>query len=51
MPTWFNGGMEEVLAGHPDAAECAVIGVCDALKGQMPRPYAVWAMRGLDGRL
>ncbi|MBT3143730.1 propionyl-CoA synthetase [Phaeobacter gallaeciensis] len=31
-----TGGMEEVLAGHPDVAECAVIGVSDALKGQMP---------------
>jgi propionyl-CoA synthetase len=28
--------MEEVLAGHPDVAECAVIGVADALKGQLP---------------
>lgn len=31
-----TGGMEEVLAGHPDVAECAVIGVADQLKGQMP---------------
>ena len=31
-----TGGMEEVLAAHPDVAECAVIGVSDALKGQMP---------------
>jgi len=31
-----TGGMEEVLAGHPDVAECAVIGVGDKLKGQMP---------------
>ncbi|TKZ21492.1 propionyl-CoA synthetase [Shimia litoralis] len=31
-----TGGMEEVLAGHPDVAECAVIGVTDQLKGQMP---------------
>ena len=28
--------MEEVLAGHADIAECAVIGVADQLKGQMP---------------
>ena len=28
--------MEEVLAGHPDVAECAVIGVPDALKGEVP---------------
>ncbi len=31
-----TGGMEEVLAGHPDVAECAVIGVTDQLKGQLP---------------
>lgn len=31
-----TGGMEEVLADHPDVAECAVIGVADALKGQVP---------------
>ena len=31
-----TGGMEEVLARHPDVAECAVIGVHDALKGQVP---------------
>ncbi len=31
-----TGAMEEVLAGHPDVAECAVIGVSDELKGQLP---------------
>ncbi|GGE39318.1 propionate-CoA ligase PrpE [Actibacterium pelagium] len=31
-----TGAMEEVLASHPDVAECAVIGVADQLKGQMP---------------
>ncbi len=31
-----TGAMEEVLAAHPDVAECAVIGVTDQLKGQMP---------------
>lgn len=31
-----TGAMEEVLAGHPDVAECAVIGVGDQLKGQLP---------------
>ncbi|HZB93164.1 MAG TPA: propionyl-CoA synthetase, partial [Stellaceae bacterium] len=31
-----TGGIEEVLAAHPDVAECAVIGVNDALKGQVP---------------
>jgi propionyl-CoA synthetase len=31
-----TGAMEEVLAAHPDVAECAVIGVSDELKGQLP---------------
>jgi propionyl-CoA synthetase len=31
-----TGGMEAVLAGHPDVAECAVIGVADQLKGELP---------------
>lgn len=31
-----TGGMEEVLAAHPDVAECAVIGVTDSFKGQLP---------------
>ena len=31
-----TGAMEEVLARHPDVAECAVIGVADTLKGQLP---------------
>ncbi len=31
-----TGAMEEVLASHPDVAECAVMGVQDALKGQLP---------------
>ncbi|MDW4498734.1 propionyl-CoA synthetase [Sulfitobacter sp. D35] len=31
-----TGAMEEVLAAHPDVAECAVIGVSDDLKGQAP---------------
>jgi len=34
-----TGGMEEVLASHPDVAECAVIGVADALKGQVPMGF------------
>ena len=31
-----TGALEEVIAAHPDVAECAVIGVRDALKGQVP---------------
>ena len=31
-----TGGMEEVLASHPDVAECGVIGAADQLKGEMP---------------
>ncbi len=31
-----TGGMEAVLAGHPDVAECAVIGAADQLKGELP---------------
>ncbi|MCX4470558.1 propionyl-CoA synthetase [Micromonospora sp. NBC_01655] len=36
-----TGAMEEVLAGHPAVAECAVIGVSDQLKGQVPSGYVV----------
>jgi propionyl-CoA synthetase len=36
-----TGAMEEVLASHPDIAECAVIGVADALKGQVPLGFVV----------
>lgn len=36
-----TGGMEEVLAGHEDVAECAVIGVADALKGEVPCGFIV----------
>ncbi|RLJ59300.1 propionyl-CoA synthetase [Litoreibacter meonggei] len=42
-----TGAMEEVLAGHPDVAECAVIGVSDALKGQMPMGF-VCLNNGVD---
>ena len=31
-----TGGMEEVLCSHPDVAECAVVGVKDNLKGEVP---------------
>ncbi|HSF86840.1 MAG TPA: propionyl-CoA synthetase [Acidimicrobiia bacterium] len=36
-----TGAMEEVLADHPDVAECAVIGVADQLKGQLPVGFVV----------
>ncbi len=36
-----TGEMEEVLASHPAVAECAVIGVDDQLKGQVPRGFVV----------
>jgi propionyl-CoA synthetase len=36
-----TGEMEEVLASHPAVAECAVIGVNDELKGQIPRGFVV----------
>ncbi|GAA3807964.1 propionyl-CoA synthetase [Sphaerisporangium flaviroseum] len=36
-----TGSMEAVLAGHPAVAECAVIGVADELKGQVPRGFVV----------
>ena len=36
-----TGGMEEVLADHPDVAECAVLGVDDQLKGQVPIGFLV----------
>ena len=36
-----TGAMEEVLASHPDVAECAVIGVYDGLKGQLPVGFLV----------
>lgn len=36
-----TGGMEEVLAGHPDVAECAVLGIKDAMKGEVPCGFIV----------
>jgi propionyl-CoA synthetase len=36
-----TGGMEEVLASHPDVAECAVIGMKDELKGEQPCGFVV----------
>jgi propionyl-CoA synthetase len=36
-----TGAMEEVVAKHPDVAECAVLGIDDALKGQLPFGFVV----------
>ncbi|MFZ1986512.1 MAG: AMP-binding protein, partial [Desulfatitalea sp.] len=36
-----TGAMEEILSDHPDVAECAVLGVDDALKGQVPVGFMV----------
>ena len=36
-----TGALEEVLAAHPDVAECAVVGVADSLKGQLPVGFLV----------
>ncbi len=36
-----TGGMEEVLASHPDVAECAVLGIKDSLKGEVPCGFIV----------
>ena len=36
-----TGAMEEVLAGHPDVAECAVVGVADEIKGEVPLGFVV----------
>ncbi len=42
-----TGAMEEILAGHPDVAECAVIGVTDELKGQLPMGF-LCLTKGVD---
>jgi propionyl-CoA synthetase len=36
-----TGGMEEVVSEHPDVAECAVVGIADAMKGQVPCAFVV----------
>ncbi len=36
-----TGALEEVVSAHPDVAECAVIGIADALKGQVPAGFVV----------
>ena len=43
-----TGSIEAALAGHPAVAECAVIGVHDELKGQVPRALVV-LKAGIDG--
>ncbi len=42
-----TGAMEEVLTSHPDVAECAVIGVADELKGQLPMGF-LCISKGVD---
>jgi propionyl-CoA synthetase len=36
-----TGGMEEIVSAHPDVAECAVLGVADKLKGQIPIGFII----------
>ena len=36
-----TGGMEEVVSAHPDVAECAVLGIVDKLKGQIPIGFII----------
>ncbi len=43
-----TGGLEAVVAAHPEVAECAVIGVADELKGQVPRALVV--LKGSEDR-
>ena len=43
-----TGALEEVLTSHPDVAECAVVGVADLLKGQLPVGFLVLKV-GADG--
>ena len=45
-----TGAMEEVLAGHPDVAECAVVGVADELKGEVPLGFVVTKAGVVEGR-
>jgi propionyl-CoA synthetase len=45
-----TGAIEEVIASHPDVAECAVIGAADALKGELPVGLAV-LKSGVDREL
>jgi propionyl-CoA synthetase len=43
-----TGAIEEAISGHPDVAECAVIGVKDALKGELPLAFLV-VNAGVEG--
>jgi propionyl-CoA synthetase len=43
-----TGSIEAVLAGHPSVAECAVIGVADPLKGQLPHGFVVLKAGAVD---
>lgn len=36
-----TGGMEEIISGYPDVAECAVLGIADKLKGQIPIGFII----------
>jgi propionyl-CoA synthetase len=42
-----TGALEEAIAAHPDVAECAVVGVADELKGQLPLGFLV-LKQGVD---
>src|SRR5438445_547564 len=44
-----TGAMEEVLASHPDIAECAVVGVADDIKGEVPVGFVVTQAGGVRG--
>lgn len=46
-----TGAIEAALAGHPAVAECAVIGVADAIKGQVPRAFVVLKTGAVDDGL
>jgi propionyl-CoA synthetase len=48
-----TGALEEVLASHPDVAECAVLGVADAIKGEIPLGLIVLkaGVRRSDGEI
>ena len=45
-----SGGMEEVVAGHSAVAECCVVGVKDALKGERPVGFVI-VKKGMEGEV